>query len=76
MLEFKDLLQLMKITAKASSASAPTSYSFNGQNLSYEALNETLRQELNELCGTNALYRQNKNTVFELIEQTLDEVLP
>ena len=75
MLEFNELLQLMKATAKAN-ASAPTSYSFNGQNLSYEALNETLRQELNELCGTNALYRENKNKVFSLIEQTLDEVLP
>lgn len=75
MLEFKDLLQLMKVAAKAST-SAPTSYSFNGQNLSGEAINETLREELKELCGTNALYRENKNTVFSLIEQTLDEVLP
>ena len=76
MLEFKDLLQLTKITAKAGSTSAPTSYSFNGQNLSYEALNETLRQELNELCGSNSAYRENKNTIFSLIEQTLDDVLP
>jgi hypothetical protein len=75
MLEFNELLQLMKATAKAN-ASAPTSYSFNGQNLSYEALNETLREELAELCKTNADYRNNKNTIFSLIEQTLDEVLP
>jgi hypothetical protein len=75
MLEFNELLQLMKAAAK-SNASAPTSYSFNGQNLSYEALNETLREELNELCGSNAAYRENKNTIFSLIEQTLDEVLP
>ena len=75
MLEFKELLQLMKVAAKAST-SAPTSYSFNGQNLSGEAINETLREELKELCGTNALYRENKNTIFSLIEQTLDDVLP
>ena len=75
MLEYKDLLQLMKVAAKAD-ASAPTSYSFNGQNLSGEAINEALRAELKELCGTNALYRENKNTIFSLIEQTLDEVLP
>jgi hypothetical protein len=75
MLEFNELLQLMKAAAKANT-SAPTSYSFNGQNLSYEALNETLREELNELCGSNAAYRENKNTIFSLIEQTLDEVLP
>ena len=75
MLEFNELLQLMKAAAKAN-ASAPTSYSFNGQSLSFEALNETLREELNELCGSNAAYRENKNTIFSLIEQTLDEVLP
>ena len=39
MLEFNELLQLMKVAAKAST-SAPTSYSFNGQNLSGEAINE------------------------------------
>lgn len=75
MLNFDQLLQLMKVTAKAN-ASAPTSYSFNGQNLSYDALNETLRKELAELGGTNSAYRENKNTIFALIEQTLDEVLP
>ena len=75
MLDFNNLLTLMKVTAKANS-SAPTAYSWNGQSLSYEALNETLRQELNELAKTNALYRENKNTIFNLIEQTLDEVLP
>ena len=75
MLEYNDLLQLMKAAAKANS-SAPTSYSYNGQNLSGEALNETLREELGALCKTNADYRNNKNTIFSLIEQTLDEVLP
>ena len=75
MLEFKDLLELMKTAAKAD-VSAPTSYSFNGQNLSAEALNETLREELHDLCKTNADYRNNKNMIFSLMEQTLDEVLP
>ena len=75
MLEYKDLLQLMKVAAKAD-ASAPTAYSWNGQSLSYEAINETLREELGALCGTNAAYRENKNTIFRLIEETLDEVLP
>ncbi len=75
MLEFNELLQLMKAAAKANS-SAPTSYSYNGQNLSGEALNETLREELSALCKTNADYRNNKNTIFALIEQTLDDILP
>ena len=75
MLDRNNLVQLMKTVAKAN-PSAPTAYSFNGQNLSYEALNETLRQEMNELAGTYSLYRENKNLIFSMIEETLDEVLP
>ena len=71
MLERNELVKLMKATAKAD-RSAPVAYSFNGENLTYEALNETLRKELNELAGTFALYRENKNTIFALIEQTID----
>ena len=70
-----ELLQLMKATAKAD-RSAPVAYSFNGENLSYDALNETLRTELNEYAGTFALYRENKNKIFSLIEQTMDDILP
>ena len=75
MLDRKDLVSLMKQVAKAN-PSAPVAYSFGGQDLSYEALNETLRRELNELAGTYALYRENKNLIFSIIEETLDEVLP
>ena len=75
MLDRKNLVALMKQVAKAD-PSAPTSYSFNGQTLSYEAMNETLRAEMNELAGTYALYRENRNTIFSMIEETLDEVLP
>lgn len=75
MLEKTELLKLMKATAKAD-PSNPIAYSYNGENLSYDALNETLRNELNEYAGTYALYRENKNTIFELIEQTMNEVLP
>ena len=75
MLDRSNLVALMKQVAKAD-PSAPTAYSFNGANLSYEALNETLRQELNELAGTYSLYRENKNLIFAIIEETLDEVLP
>ena len=75
MLDRKNLVALMKQVAKAD-PSAPTSYSFNGQNLSYEAMNETLRAELNELAGNYSLYRENRNLIFSMIEETLDEVLP
>ena len=75
MLDKNYLVALMKQVAKAD-PSAPVAYSFNDQSLSYEALNETLRQELNELAGTYSLYRENKNLIFAIIEETLDEVLP
>lgn len=75
MLDKNNLLALMKTVAKAD-VSAPTSYSFNGESFSYEALNETLRRELNEYAGDYASYRDNKNMIFSLIEETLDEVLP
>ena len=75
MLDKTNLLALMKIVAKADS-NAPVSYSYAGENFSYEQLNETLRKELNEYAGTYALYRENKNMIFELIEQTIDEILP
>ena len=75
MLDRNNLLALMKTVAKAD-VSAPTSYSFNGESFSYEALNETLRRELKEYASDYASYRENKNLIFSLIEETLDEVLP
>lgn len=74
-LDRNNLVTLMKQVAKAD-PSAPTAYSWGGQSLSYEALNETLRQELNELASTYSLYRENKDLIFSMIEETLDEVLP
>ena len=74
-LDRNNLVALAKQVAKAN-PSAPTAYSFNGENLSYEALDETLRRELNELAGTHAQYRENKNLIFSIIEETMDEVLP
>ena len=74
-LDRNNLVTLMKQVAKAN-PSAPTAYSFGDKQLSYEALNETLRQEMNELAGTYSLYRDNKNLIFSMIEETLDEVLP
>ena len=75
MLERNELLKLMKATAQAD-RSNPVAYSFNGESLNYDALNETLRRELNEYAGTYSLYRENKNMIFSLIEETIDLLLP
>jgi len=70
-----DLLHLAKTVANAN-PSSKVAYSYNGTELSYSAMNETLRSELNALASTYALYRENKNTIFELIEETINDVLP
>ena len=70
-----DLVQLGKI-AMTANPSAPTAYSFNGANLTYAAINETLRDELNALASTHAMYRENKNLIFSIMEEILDDVLP
>ena len=70
-----DLVQLMKV-AMTANASAPMAYSFNGTSLDYNAVQETLREELNALCATPALYRENQNLIFSIVEQTIDDLLP
>lgn len=56
--------------------SAPIAYSFEGTNYTYADLNEALRNELNELVGTYALWRENHNVVFALMEEIITEKLP
>jgi hypothetical protein len=74
-LKFNDLLSLAKTVARAN-PSAPTAYSFGDKKFGYSELQDTLRNEFKEIAGTYALYRENKNTVFSLLEQTIDDVLP
>ena len=70
-----DLITLAKTVAKAN-PSSQVAYSFGEEKFSYSDLNETLRNELRELAGSYALYRENKNTIFALIEETVNEILP
>ena len=71
----KDLITLAKTVANAN-PSSQVAYSFGEEKFSYGDLNETLRSELREIAGNYSLYRENKNTVFALIEETIDDVLP
>lgn len=75
MLDFTNLLALAKAAVKADK-SAPVAYSYEGQNYTYDQVQATLAKELNELGGTFSSYRENKNVIFALIEQTINEVLP
>lgn len=71
----KDLITLAKTVAGAN-PSSPVAYSFGEDKFSYSDLNETLRSELRALAGTYSLYRENKNTIFALMEETIDDILP
>lgn len=71
----KDLLTLAKTVAQAN-PSSQVAYSFGEEKFSYADLNDTLRNELRDLAGTYALYRENKNSIFSLMEETIDDVLP
>lgn len=74
-LKFEDMLKLAKTVAKAN-PSAPTAYSFGDKTYGYGEMNETLRTEFQELAPDYRNYKINQNTIFALIEQTIDDVLP
>ena len=74
-LNYNDLLTLARTVAKAN-PSAPTAYSFNGQNFDYASMHETLKNEFAELAPDYRQFQVNKNTIYALIEQTIDDVLP
>ena len=73
-LQKTELVKLAKIVANAN-PSSQVAYSWGEDKFSYADLNETLRSELKEIAGTYQLYRENKNLVFSLIEETIDDVL-
>lgn len=75
LLKTEDFIKLAKIAANAK-ASSPVAYSFNGENFSYDDVQETLRKQFAELAPDYRGYRENKNTIFRIIEETLSEVVP
>lgn len=71
---YADNLALSKILMSKKNPSGK--YSVNGQDVSYDALNNTLQTNINEIAGTPQLYRENKNHLFSLMEETLNTVMP
>ena len=74
-LDRTNLLTLAKTVANANPTSM-TAYSFGEEKFSYSDLNETLRNEFKVLAGSYNLYRKNKDLIFELLEETIEDVLP
>lgn len=62
---------LQDLTHSILTHSVPTNFEGTMQDVE-----DTLREEMKKLIGTPALYRRNKNDVFELIERNVDEILP
>ncbi len=77
-MDYKDLRELARLAVKADKNS-PTAFSYKNENYSLDQVNEALSNEFKVLLGEGNIYRnfqENKNTIFRLIEETIDEVLP
>lgn len=72
-----ELLKFDSLAKLAVAASNKTSFSFSeSEKYSAEQTSDLLRAQMNLLAGDARSFRENKNTIFSLIEQTIDEVLP
>lgn len=67
-----DIKKIKELALYAAKKQVPTEFA----NKTVEDVNDVLRAELNELCGTYQLYRTNKNILFEIMEETMNEVVP
>ena len=76
MLDRKNLVSLMKAAYEAGTSKGASTYSYNNVVMTQSELDETLRKELESLSGTYALFRENKNTIFSLMEEFLQDILP
>lgn len=74
LMEYSDLKKL----AKAASHKTALTFSVNGteETFSESNVNAALREQFNLLAGDYKAFRRNEATVFELIEETIDEILP
>lgn len=75
MLSKKDLIQLAKVAVNAD-PSKKIAYSIGEQELTYSQVNKALATELKELAGSYSALRENKNLIYTIIEQAIDDVLP
>ena len=74
-LAVKDIVELGKVVAR-SDRKAATAFSFQGQNLTYAAAQETFRSELKDLAADYRTYKRNQNEIFQIMEEIIEEVFP
>ena len=75
MLDIKELKKLAHVLVNANK-NTPVCYSANGENFTYNQLQETFRKELNEYASDYKTFRANKDLIYGLMEEVLDEYLP
>ena len=72
-----ELLKYDSLAKLAVAAAKNVSFSFSeNEKYTAEQTSELLRAQMDILAHDYRSFRENKNTIFSLIEQTIDEVLP
>lgn len=71
LMEIKDLKKL----AHAAASKTPLTYSAD-ESYSADQVNDALRAQFALLAPDYKGFRRNQNTIFELIEETIDDILP
>ena len=74
-MDYKDLRELARIAVSAD-PKAPVAYSFGEETFTLDQVNEALASEFKALAPDYRTYKENQNTIFRLIEETISEVLP
>lgn len=67
-----DIKAIKELALYAAKKQVPAEFA----NKSVADVNEALRAELKELCGNYNLYRRNKLDLFEIMQETMDAIVP
>jgi len=67
-----DIKAIKELALYAAKKQVPTEFA----NKTVADVNEALRKELSAICGTYDLFRRNKLDLFEIMQETMDAVVP
>jgi hypothetical protein len=67
-----DIKAIKELALYAAKKQVPTEFA----NKTVADVNEALRKELKTICGTYDLFRRNKLDLFEIMQETMDAVVP
>lgn len=69
-----DIKAIKELALHAAKKTVPVEFANKGKTVA--DVNTALRGELQALCGTYDLFRRNKLDLFEIMQETMDEVVP